>query len=211
MTPTKTFSLFILVVWLFLTVAPVQADMTSTNYHIFADSVNTGGELSTSTNYSLQDTTGESPAGVQTSGSYEVRGGYQAMERGTLSVSLDSNSLNLGELSVSSVASASTVATITTDSDTGYNLSIGSVSGASLHSVIDGEVTAGQEEYGVAVSGVGASFADDQAVTGGLLLASEPGVTTDRAITLTFKASRAAGSASATYSQSIVLATMANF
>jgi len=110
------------------------------------------------------------------------------MEKGILSMSISGTALNLGTLDIGAVSSASTVATITTDSFTGYTLSIGSVSGTVLTAVSDGAVTAGSEEYGMAVSGADAAFADDRGVSAGLALASANSAVTSREATLTFKA-----------------------
>jgi len=185
--------------------------MSSSNYTIYADSVDAGGVFSASGTYSLEDTTGESPVGTATSSSYEVRGGYQAMDLSSLSMNLDLTSLDLGTASVSQVNSASTTATITTDSGSGYTLSVGSVSGSSLANVTDGLVTAGQEEYGLAVSGSDALFTDDEGVMSGLNLAASTTPVTNSATVITFKASISESTASGSRSQDVVLTASANF
>src|SRR3989338_3485213 len=81
--------------------------MSSTNYTIFADSVDSGGSLSTGGVYNLQDTTGESPVGSVSSSTYQVIGGYQAMDRSILSISVSAASIDLGNLTVSAVATSS--------------------------------------------------------------------------------------------------------
>lgn len=187
------------------------AAMSSTDYHIYADSVGVGGSLATGGVYSLEDSLGESPAGVASSSIYEVRGGYQYMERGTLSIAISESALNLGTLSESAVSTDTTTTTVTTNSSSGYTLSIGTVSGAGLAAVADGAVTAGSEEYGVAVSGAGAGFADDREVAASLVLASTSTAVTGDATALTFKASMAAGSTAGTYSQTVTLSATANF
>ena len=58
------------------------AEMSSTNYSIYADSFTIGGFFSTSTNYSFWDSIGEWSAGNITSTTYEILGGFQAMEKG---------------------------------------------------------------------------------------------------------------------------------
>lgn len=188
------------------------ADMTGGAYQIYADSVNTGGNVSSGGIYSLQDTTGETaPAGFLTATGYEMRGGYQAMERGSLSMSLDTTAANLGTLSAATVSTANVVATVTTDAATGYTLSVGSASGATITAVSDGEVTAGAEEYGVAVAGTDASFADDEAVAASLVLASAAVPATNSQTTITFKASVSSSSSGASYSQSVAISASANF
>ncbi len=58
--------------------SPVVLAMSSTNYEIDWDSMNIGGEdTSSSTNYQIRDTLGEIGTGVSSSASYEVRAGYR--------------------------------------------------------------------------------------------------------------------------------------
>lgn len=184
--------------------------MSSTNYFIYADSIETGGGLSTSGTYSLQDTTGESPAGFSTSSAYEIRAGYQHMERGYISLTIDNLSLNLGTLSDSAVNSASTNATVGTDSATGYTLSTSAVSGTSIANVADGTVTAGSEEYGFSGSGSENQISGDVGVTAGVLIASTSSPITNSQTTLTFKASMSPSTAGGSYSQTITIAASAN-
>lgn len=55
--------------------------MTSTNYQINWDSVNSGGDdISTSTNYQLHDTVGEQATGISSSTNYSVSAGYRVGE-----------------------------------------------------------------------------------------------------------------------------------
>ncbi len=184
--------------------------MSSTNYTIFADSVDSGGVLSTGGAYSLQDTAGESPAGYTTSSTYTVIGGYQAMDWSVLSMDIDTSTINLGTLSTSAVASASAVVTVTADASTGYVLSVGSTSGSSLAVVTDGSVTAGSEEYGVAVSGPDAVFGDDEAITASLNLSSSSTPVTSAQTTLTFKAAISTASVAGGRSQSVTLTASTN-
>jgi len=193
----------------------VFSAMSSTNYFIYADTVDFGGGLATSTNYNLQDSVGGGDSvGISTSTSYEVRAGYQAAVRGTISFSLSSNSINLGTLdTVGVVASSSVVSTVDTNSDTGYTLSISAISGTSLGAVTDGSVdgVGGTEEYGIAVSGSHAAFATDQEIASGLVLLSSSNSAVSDQSTLTFKAVRGSGSAlGVNYSQSVVLTASAN-
>ncbi len=200
-------SLFVVVLLLGSLVFPATSwgVMSSTNYTIFADSVDSGGVLSTGGAYSLQDTVGESPVGSSTSSTYEVIGGYQAMDWAILAISIDTASINLGTLSVSTVAASSAVVSVTADAFDGYVLSVAGVSGSSLTAVSDGTVTAGTEEYGVAVSGPDAAFGDDRAITAGLNLSSSSTPVDGALTTLTFKAAMAAASTAGARSQSITL------
>lgn len=179
--------------------------MSSTNYTIFADSVDSGGVLSTSGTFSLEDTAGESPVGYTTSSTYTVIGGYQAMDWSELEMRIDTASINLGTLSTSAVATSSATVTITANADSGYVLSVASISGTSLTAVSDGTVSAGSEEYGVAVSGPDAAFGDDRAIAASLNLSSSSTPVTDTPTVLTFKASISSGSTAGARSQSITL------
>jgi len=193
---------------------PLRADclMTSTQYTIYADSIDTGGIFSSGGIYEIEDTIGESPVGSVTGGIYEVRGGYQYMSSSTLSILVSASSVNLGVFYPSVVRTADSVVTISTVSDSGYTLSINSVSGTSMTAVADGAVTAGSAEYGMAASGADSLVSGDVAVTAPLSLASSATPVQNRQTTLTFKASMAWSTAlSASYSQNIVLVASANF
>lgn len=176
---------FLLIFFLVGTLAfPVRCFglMSSTNYTIFADSVDSGGGLSTGATYSLQDTLGESPIASSTSGSakpYTILAGYQYMDSYYLSLSLSTSTIDLGTLDVATVASSSLVATVTTDIADGYVLSLNNpgFGRVLLTGVVDGSVTAGQEEFGIAVRGVDALFADDRAELGLNLASSSTAVT----------------------------------
>ena len=64
---------------LFLSIPIGVFAMSSTQYEIFWDSVNSGGtEDSTSTNYNLRDTIGEAGTGVGSSANYQLSAGYRA-------------------------------------------------------------------------------------------------------------------------------------
>lgn len=191
----------------------VLAAMSSTNYYIYADSIDFGGGVGTSTSYSLQDTLGGYAVGINTSTSYQVRAGYQAAEIGTLSLTLDGNSINFGTLtSAGVVSSGSVAATVNTDSATGYTLSVSGVSGNSLAAVTDGTVdgVGSAEEYGLAVSGSQAAYINDTAIINGLVLSSASSPASSVVTTLTFKAVRSSGSTANTYSQNITLTAAAN-
>jgi len=186
--------------------------MSSTNYYIYADAVEIGGGvLGTSSAYSLQGTLGEGTIGTASSTSYEIKAGYQYMERGSLSFSLSASSVALGTLSVSAVSSGSLTATVDTDSLTGYTLAISSVSGTGLAAVADGTVSAGAEEYGLAVSGSEAAFSNDRAIQAGQAIASTSSpMTVPSATSITIKAAISDSSVAGSRSQSIVLTASAN-
>jgi hypothetical protein len=184
--------------------------MSSTNYTIFADSIDSGGVLSTGGAYSLQDTAGESPISSSTGSSYEVIGGYQAMDWSVLSMDINTTTINLGTLVIDQVASAQAIVSISADADTGYVLSVSSVSGTSLTGVADGAVTAGYEEYGVAISGSDAAFSDDRAITASLNLSSSSTPVVGAQSTITFKAAMGSASVAGSRNQSVTLTASTN-
>ena len=85
------FKLCALITAFFLLSSSVQAAMTSTNFEIRFDSLNSGGtDNSTSTNYGMYDTLGEQGTGYATSTNYSLHAGYRQADdfRPTLSFSL---------------------------------------------------------------------------------------------------------------------------
>jgi len=208
----KVFSI-ILVVAGFFSPSLVHCDMVSpdnTTYRIYADAVDAGGILSVGGIYNLQDTVGEIFATSTSGGVYEVRGGYQAMTSSSLTMSLNTNSINLGNLSVAAVSSAGAVATITTDDESGYTLSVASLSGTNLTNVADGSVTAGVEEYGLATNGGDSSLVGDNAIVLSMALAASSTPVYNSQTTLTFKASQSAVSVPGVYAQTITLQAAVN-
>src|SRR3989339_959942 len=197
--------IFILILLALLFPGPSYGSMSSTNYTIFADSVDAGGVLSIGGVYSLEGTLSESPVDFTTSSVYEVRGGYQAMDSAMITMTISAATINLGTLSSASVTMATTSVFVASASNSGYVLSISSISGNAFTGVADGSVTAGQQEYGISLSGNNQAFTDDRAIAANLTLASA-GIAIDSDETvITFKASKSAGSIAANYSQTITL------
>lgn len=194
---------------------PVVAfgSMSSATYSIYADVIGANGAVnSTGTTHSLNDTPGEAVLGTVTSGSYEVRGGFQSAEKDeSLSFSVSNSSLDLGTLSQTQVSSAATTLSVTCNAFTGYSVSISGTSGIMPDVVRDGSVTAGSEEYGVAASGTDSAVTGDVSVVSGRVLASAATAVVGSEIALTFKASINAASVAGTYSQAVILTASANF
>jgi hypothetical protein len=188
----------------------IICSMSSPNYFIYADSIETGGGLSAGGVYSIEDTTGESPAGFINSAIYEIRSGYQHMERGYLSFTISENNINLGTLNTSAVNSASTTLMVSTDSVTGYDMFISSVAGTMIAAVIDGTVTAGHEEYGFSAFGPESQIIGDVAPVAATLIASTSSPIYSSEIVMTFKASMSSATVSGNYNQSIVVSASAN-
>ena len=99
---------------------------TSTNYQIQSDSVNVGGGLSSSTNYITESTAGEIATGPSDSTNYRLRAGYQQMQEVYLALSGGGNVVMDATINgiVGGVTNGSTTFTATTDSPSGYQLTI---------------------------------------------------------------------------------------
>lgn len=116
----------------------LAAAASSANYRIEADSLNFGGLLSSSTNYRLEDTLGESATGDSASGSYKIKAGYRTMLGSSISISAPS------DLTLSSIVSApggrsegAVAWTVTTDNEAGYTLTIKAATNPALKNSSD--------------------------------------------------------------------------
>lgn len=115
----------------------VFATMSSTNYKIEKDSINSGGiDQQSSTNYNLQETIGEIGTGLSSSASYKLYSGYRQIESGIISIS------DVGNFSMSpaiggitgGTGNGSAIWTVTTDNSIGYTLSIKASTSPALQS-----------------------------------------------------------------------------
>lgn len=108
----------------------------SQNYQIQSDSVNVGGGLASSTNYSLESTGGEVGTGPSDSTSFSLRAGYQQMQEVFISITAPGNV----ELAPSipgltgGTSNGSTTVTVTTDSASGYQLTIAAANDPAMQS-----------------------------------------------------------------------------
>lgn len=134
--------------------------MSSPNYINWMDSLNIGGEeSSSSTNYRLQDTFGEIGTGPIGSTNYQGLIGFRQSEADPMfTFSLSKNSIDFGTLTVGSVFTDNVTVTTSTNADGGYFTTIVEdgefrTFGDYINDVTDGTVSAGSEEYGVRTSG----------------------------------------------------------
>jgi hypothetical protein len=100
--------------------------MQSSSYRIESDSLNFGGNRSTSSSYALEDTAGEIATGYSSSSSYVLGAGYQQTLENYLSLSLIEDvvmSPTLGGLT-GGTSNGSTTAVVLTDNAAGYQLTI---------------------------------------------------------------------------------------
>lgn len=112
--------------------------MGSSSYKIQSDSVNLGGEDSSSPSYNLGDTLGEIGTGDSSSDNYILHAGYWQMQSNYLSIS------NPDDLTLSSIGGLSAQASegtlswlVKTDSPSGYELSINATTSPALQSAYD--------------------------------------------------------------------------
>ena len=187
----------IVVIGLFCLVPQVlYTAMTGGDYIIYGDAISSFEDMVvTGGDYQVFQTGGEFGAGNLSGGSYVLRGGYQALERGILSLTLSTTTLNLGQLSPSSVSTAVVTTTVNTDSVTGYTLSLSETGnlasgGNDINDVADGTVTAGVEEYGFVGAGADTVIGVDTAITGvAQSIATNVNAVTNTVGVFTFKAS----------------------
>jgi len=198
-------------------VCAVGASMSSTNYSIIADSVDSGG-YSSSTNYGVSGSLGEWQ-GLTSSTSYTLKGGFSGIwGDNSLTFSLNSTSLSLGTLSSSAVSSATTYASSTTNYSGGYALyiseSAGLASGSNvIDDVSDGSVSSGSEEYGIRTSGSSGQYnSTDTSITSSWKkIAENSSAATSDSVGVIFKASISPSTPSGTYSQTVSFAAVAQF
>lgn len=202
--------------------APVSlALMNSESYVNWFDSLNFGGEeTSSSTNYQLQDTLGEIGTGLISGSLYGAAIGFRQVESDPkFTFTISKNSINFGALTVGTVFQDSYTITTTTNALNGYQTTIvedGNLrtgGGGEINDVIDGEVTAGSEEYGIRTSGAnGQMNSSDTAITGTAQAVADCGswVTGD-AVTVTHKVSITPTTEAGYYSHTVTLISTGRF
>lgn len=170
----------------------------------------TGGE------FSIYDGGEYAAAGTSTSDGFDLRAGFQASLVGTISLSLDKSSITLGTLSLAGVSSDTVVATVTTDSLTGYTVTLaedGNLRSGALD--IDdvgggGTVTAGTEGYGLRTTGLSGALASDTAINGTITVVSTSTPVSADSTNLIFRAAVGPQSRAGSYGQIITVSATAN-
>lgn len=113
--------------------------MSGGSYRIQSDSVNFGGNFSTSTTYFIQDTIGEVATGESASTNFKVKAGYQNMQENIISMSAISGMAltpAIGGIS-GGTANSSTTFTVITDDPAGYMVMIKASSTPAMRSPLD--------------------------------------------------------------------------
>lgn len=116
----------------------LRAAMSSSNYQIIIDSLNTGGGNSVSSSYMNESTVGEVATGESESETYAVKAGYQQMVSTSISITSAAD-INLGSISgmTASSATGSAAWNVKTDNPAGYSLSVQASTSPALKSAGD--------------------------------------------------------------------------
>jgi hypothetical protein len=213
----KRFFSFLLLITFALSPSSLRAEMTGGAYQIYADSLSVvNGTDITGGSYSLTGTGGELSPTSTSGGTYTLRGGFQAAEKGILSVDISAASISLGTLTVASVASDSLTVTVSTDSETGYTLSLAEDGnlrtgvGDTIDDVADGSVTAGVEEYGIRTTGADGLLATDTAISGSVAVASATSTVSSRQTTVLFSTGISAATPAGSYQHTVTFTVTVN-
>lgn len=199
----------------------VLAYMSSSDYILWFDSLNIGGEeTSSSTNYKLRDTLGEIGTGRIESTSYAGLIGFRQTESDPkFTFSISANSIDFGSLTVGSVYQENYTITTTTNAVNGYQTTIyedGNLrmaSGSDIDDVVDGEVTANSEEYGIRTSGAeGQMNSADTAITSSpQVVASYSSWISGSTVTVNHKVSVSLTTAAGYYTHTVTLISTGRF
>jgi hypothetical protein len=100
-----------------------QAEITSPNYIIEMPNLNSGAGLPTSTNYNVSSTIGQTAAGLFSSAGYRVKSGFQYIYSIIpFSFTISSLSINFGNLTAQTPATASETLTVSSGGAGGYQV-----------------------------------------------------------------------------------------
>lgn len=192
----------------------IHTEMSGGNFAITDDIFVTiqDGKL-TGGDYTLYDSTADYDTDTITGGNAYLDGGLFTHDE--LILSLSTTSISLGTLATDAVAVAYVTSTITTDSISGYGLTVtedGNLrSGANeINDVGDGTVTVGSEEYGLSTTGDDGQLSSDTAISGSVTAASNAGRGTSREVVLTFKVGIDGNTTPGAYSHTVTLSLTAN-
>lgn len=201
----------------FLWVSPGKTtNMSGGDFEIVADAF-TFADVSDSEggNFVLQSSGDPVSATSSEGGNFVLLGGFLAAEPGSLSFSLDSNSIALGTLTTAAVSTGSVTMTVTTISDTGYTVSISEdgnlrTSGGADIDDASGVVTAGSEAYGISTSGADGLLASDTAISGAVNVASNAASVSGNTVAVTFSASKTNNTPAGDYSHVVTFTATVN-
>jgi hypothetical protein len=136
---------------------------SSTNYQLQSDSINMGGGYSTSTSYQQESTAGEIATGEATSTNYQLKAGYQQMQEVYLSMSTPTDVTMTPSLPglTGGTSNGSTTVTVTTDSPSGYSLTISAADSPAMQNGVNSiadYVEGADPDYSFTVTSGAATF-----------------------------------------------------
>ncbi len=219
---TSTVTLIFICIGCISGVQDSWAYMSSTNYINWMDSLNFGGEESSSSaSYKLQDTFGEIGTGIVTSTNFTGLIGFRLPEgvEPTFTFTISKNSIDFGVLTVGTVYTDNVVVTTSTNATDGYFTTIvedGELRtglGSDIDDVTDGTVSANSEEYGIRTTGAsGQMNGADTAILSTAQEVADSAVAIDSdATTITFKVSIAPVTAAGIYEHTVTLISTGRF
>ena len=159
----KRISFFcIVLVIVFVPLFAFSQVMQSSNYRIQSDSINFGGQRGTSASYVSEDTLGEIATGLSESTSYSLKAGYQQMLEVGIAITSPAD-VTMSNVSASGgTSNADTTWTVTTDSPSGYSLSVLASSDPALvsgsNSIADYTPAGADPDYTFSVAASDAEF-----------------------------------------------------
>jgi len=170
---TNYLKLFLIVLFGLFSNSQAFAAMDSSHYSVPKDVINEASGVSSSVNYKITHNLSESPVGVSSSTNYKINAGFFIDENPILTLSISTNSVNLGTLRLDTVSTGNITLTISTNAQNGYavqaydNTSSGIENGfvSGLARVADATTpniyvalpSAGTEHYGIVVTGTHAA------------------------------------------------------
>lgn len=213
----KQYSRYLLLVCTLLIVPLATAfSMTGGNFSIYADSftVVEGDQVSGGV-FSLTQTGDGSSTVSSTGNTFELRGGFEAQEKGILSFTISSSTLSFDSLTTTTLAVATTTIRVSTDSETGYSVALsenGNLTDGTdvIDDVADGDVTIGSEEYGIRTSGSDALASGAVPISGSVGIASAAGDVTARETDVGFYIAVSTSTPAGTYSHTVTFSVTVN-
>ena len=202
------------VVW----AGPINSEMSGGDFEIYADAFATlDTNPQTGGDFVLYGSSGEFAVSTTASGEYELRSGFEALERAILGFSVTPATISFTDLTPSAVASSTMVLRVSTESTNGYTVTIqedGNLrDGANeMTDATSGQViTAGTEAYGIVPSGADAAITTTTPITGtATTLASRASAAEGRETSLDFQLAIATTTAIGTYSQTLTFTITVN-
>jgi hypothetical protein len=121
-------TIIVLVISMFISFVTINgAEMSSDNYNIWPDDINSGGtDYQLSDNYKVSDTIGGMSTGSTSSSNYGLKAGYRQMDETYLAVSSPSNVNMSPDIPgiTGGISTGDAIWTVTTDSPAGYSMNI---------------------------------------------------------------------------------------